>query len=234
MRELLGKITAREPHHQLADRSGQRQRIWAVRDADELAAIREAVAPCRPLLADGHHRYAAYHRLQARSPGTGWDHGLAMLVDQEDTPLFLGAIHRVVEGIALDGLLEGARTAGSAPRLLSRRRALDALAPDTLVLTDQDRWAVVPVPEETLAVDFLHATLLRRGGDRVTYHHALDGTLRHARPDKVAAIMPALGYDDVGAILARGHLLPEKATSFQPKPTVGALMRAARDESRVR
>ena len=36
----------------------------------------------------------------------------------------------------------------------------------------------------------------------------------------------------MACILARGHLLPEKATSFQPKPSLGAIMRSLRDERR--
>ena len=34
-------------------------------------------------------------------PGGPTDRGLAMLVDQDDTPLFLGAIHRVLTGVSL-------------------------------------------------------------------------------------------------------------------------------------
>ena len=65
-------------------------------------------APCSPGRAaswqDGHHRYAAYLRLQEEHPGTAWDAGLAMLVDQDDTPLFLGAIHRTLPGTTLESL----------------------------------------------------------------------------------------------------------------------------------
>ena len=59
------------------------------------------LAGCRALLADGHHRYAAYLQLQRAQPGTAADRGLAMLVDQDDTPLFLGAIHRTLTATSL-------------------------------------------------------------------------------------------------------------------------------------
>ena len=69
---------------------------------DRDASTRSLASRC--LLADGHHRYAAYLQLQQANPGTPWDRGLAMLVDQDDTPLFLGAIHRTLPGTTLDEL----------------------------------------------------------------------------------------------------------------------------------
>ena len=42
--------------------------------------------------------------------------------------------------------------------------------------------------------------------------------------------MPAPDYDVVRRILAADRLLPEKATSFQPKPSLGVLMRSLLDE----
>ncbi|HEX8780487.1 MAG TPA: DUF1015 family protein [Nocardioides sp.] len=232
VRALLARVAEGEPVHQLTDRAGQRQRIWAIREPGALEHLSRALAQSRPLLADGHHRYAAYLALQRRHPGTAWDRGLAMIVDQEDTPLFLGAIHRVVPRCALDDLLDAARAVGTEPRELPRAAALDALSPERLVLTDQERWASVPVPAGLLAVDFFHEQLLTRAcvTPEVTYHHAADLALEQASRDDVTALMPALAFDDVERVLARGSLLPEKATSFQPKPSLGAIMRSLRDE----
>ena len=63
------------------------------------------LAPRQALIADGHHRYAAYRQLQARrrSAGDGdgpWDYGLALLVDSAAYPPQIGAIHRVIPGLA--------------------------------------------------------------------------------------------------------------------------------------
>jgi uncharacterized protein (DUF1015 family) len=231
VRDLLERVCRREPEHQLTDRGRQRQCIWAIREPAELEVVRTGLAASRPLLADGHHRYAAYLTLQRRHPGTGWDRGLTMVVDQDDTPLFLGAIHRVVERHPLDTLLDAARREGVQPTELPRTAALDALAPRTLLLTDQQRWAVVPVPADVLAVDFLHSRLLPADQD-VTYHHAVDSALKQAGRRDVTAIMPALHFDDVERVVSQGRLLPEKATSFQPKPGLGAVMRSLRDEPR--
>jgi uncharacterized protein (DUF1015 family) len=38
--------------------------------------------------------------------------------------------------------------------------------------------------------------------------------------------MPAPSFEQVRSIAAANRLLPEKATSFQPKPSVGVLIRA--------
>jgi uncharacterized protein (DUF1015 family) len=42
--------------------------------------------------------------------------------------------------------------------------------------------------------------------------------------------MPAIDFDTVQRIVGGDRLLPEKATSFQPKPSMGVLMRSLRDD----
>jgi uncharacterized protein (DUF1015 family) len=77
-------------------------RIWRLGDPTLLAAVADDLRPRQALIADGHHRYAAYLRLQGErraSDGPGpWDRGLALLVDAAAHPLQLRAIHRVVRG----------------------------------------------------------------------------------------------------------------------------------------
>ena len=65
---------------------------------------------------------------------------------------------------------------------------------------------------------------------RIDYHHSVEATLDHLRKDSVAVLMPAPDVDVVLKIAADDRLLPEKATSFQPKPSVGVLIRSLRDE----
>jgi uncharacterized protein (DUF1015 family) len=86
---------------------GLRHRLWAITDEGELAEIAADLAPRTALIADGHHRYAAYRQLQERRQQAGfgpgpWDRGLTMLVDSTAYPPQLGAIHRVVEGLVPD------------------------------------------------------------------------------------------------------------------------------------
>jgi uncharacterized protein (DUF1015 family) len=80
---------------------GVSHRLWALTDPAELAAIAADLARRTALIADGHHRYAAYGELREmmRADGLGdgpWDFGLAFLVDADAYPLSLGPIHRII------------------------------------------------------------------------------------------------------------------------------------------
>ncbi len=255
IRELVGQAVASAPEQEYVDRADQRHRIWALRDARSLAALDHALAGARTLIADGHHRYAAYLAMQRDRPGTATDRGLAMLVDQTDTQLFLGAIHRVLGGRTLDDLRRACADLGpSGPAYEGRPPAdgLAALSADTLVATDGAEWATIALPPAPgrAAVEVLHQDLLPavrarrppraarrsargggRGSGRVSYHHSVDEALKKVRQARgVAVLMPAPDYDLVADIAFAGRLLPEKATSFQPKPSVGTLIRFLADE----
>ena len=80
---------------------GVTHRLWALTDTGAQAAIEADLAGRSALIADGHHRYAAYSELrdEMRDGGAGdgpWDYGLAYLVDADAYPLRLGPIHRVL------------------------------------------------------------------------------------------------------------------------------------------
>ncbi len=115
--EIVDSIASgREPLAEASTPDGLRHRLWAITDPDELSAIAADLAPRTALIADGHHRYAAYLQLQdrVRQAGAGagpWDCGLALLVDSTAYPPQLGAIHRVVTGMVPEA---AARLASSA------------------------------------------------------------------------------------------------------------------------
>jgi uncharacterized protein (DUF1015 family) len=80
---------------------GVTHRIWALTDPAEQAAVAADLGARTALIADGHHRYAAYGELRSSMRATGqgdgpWDYGLAVLVDADAHPLRLGPIHRVI------------------------------------------------------------------------------------------------------------------------------------------
>ena len=235
LRALLADVRTRTPTHAFTDRGGQRHRVWTISDAEVGTEINRGLAQARALIADGHHRYAAYLRLQQRAPGGPNDLGLAMLVDQDDTPLFLGAIHRVFSGSSLDDLRLAAGTLDLAFSEVPEAAAIAALAPRTLVATDSERWAVLTLPasHEHPVVETLHEQLVPafpHGPRRVGYHHTVEDALGHVSPDLgLAVLMPAPDVDDVLRIVRHDRLLPEKATSFQPKPSLGVLIRTWRD-----
>ena len=237
VRALLRSITTRAPDVEYLDRTEHKQRIWAITEPCEIASINASLQDCAALLADGHHRYAAYLQLQEAHPGTAWDRGLAMLVDQTDSPLFLGAIHRTLTGVSLSDVTDAAIKAGGSVRPGARQETLADLAPDTLVLTDSESWAVITPPLSRTGielVEWLQTALIPSLVEEPTsilFHHAADDALSGARPRTVAVLLPAPEFSAVRDLVNRGGLLPEKATSFQPKPTLGVLMRSVHDES---
>jgi uncharacterized protein (DUF1015 family) len=128
---------ARPPLVDTVTGDGIRHRLWAVADPAELAAIAADLAPRSALIADGHHRYSAYLKLQGRRRAAGdgpgpWDYGLALLVDASAYPPEIGAIHRVIPGLAPAAAAELAKAAFTVQRLPGGTRqlatALDELA----------------------------------------------------------------------------------------------------------
>ena len=235
LRALMDRVSTAEPDWSFLDRTDQRQRIWAVRDPRTITEVNELLTTSRCLLADGHHRYAAYLRLQEQHPGTDWDAGLAMVVDQSDTPLFLGAIHRTFEGSSIDDVLAAVTATGATVvRDASRRDALAALDPDHLVITDGTSWHVVRPGDlaTAAAVSWLHdrvVPLVEPRPRRIDHHHSVDAAIENAGPSSPAILLPGPDFRQVSHLVESGGLLPEKATSFQPKPSLGVLMRPVHD-----
>lgn len=233
--ELVRLLTARPPALEYVDRAGQGHRFWDLRATDEVDTLRTALRPARLVVADGHHRLAAYQQLQRELPGTDWDHGLAMIVDQSDTPLFLGAIHRVVRGLTLELALKAIREAEVGQlRPVPVTHQLQALDATTLVISDgAAAWALdLGTASDVVPVEALHRHVLPTAPPHtVEYHHSVDAALRRLRSPgrgdepRLAVLVPALSYDTLDAVLRAGRRLPEKATSFQPKPSIGTIMR---------
>lgn len=241
LRTVLADVVRAEPQHTFTDRGEQQHRIWAIRDEATLSTIAAELADSRALIADGHHRYAAYLRLQRRhataetSDQAATDFGLAMLVDQGTTPLFLGPIHRTLVGTSLDDLRDAAQSLGLGYEEHSQAESVAALSATRLAATDGERWAVLALDSSVreAAVETLHRHIvpaLPHGPTSLAYHHSVDDALGAADRASVSVLMPAPSVDLVLEIAAADRLLPEKATSFQPKPSLGVLIRSLRDE----
>jgi len=134
---LVDRITAeRAPLVSITTEDGVTHRLWRIGDSAEQAAISADLAGRRALIADGHHRYAAYLDLQGEMHAAGlgagpWDYGLAFLVDSAAYPPRLGAIHRVLPGLPPDRAAELAKAAFTVqdlPAGLSLDDALQRLA----------------------------------------------------------------------------------------------------------
>jgi uncharacterized protein (DUF1015 family) len=100
-------------------KDGIAHRLWRLTDPGRQAAVAADLAARPALIADGHHRYAAYREVRdfmhaAGHGGGPWDFGLAFIVDADAYPPRLGAIHRVIPAL---GLAEAARLATGAFRV---------------------------------------------------------------------------------------------------------------------
>ena len=235
VRALLDEVQRDQPTREFTDRRRQHHRVWAIRDAHRLALLERELAPAQALIADGHHRYAAYLSMQAADPRPATNAGLAMLVDQDDTPLLLGPIHRFLGHVDLAALGAAAERVGVRSEVTADRPAPAVLGPATLIATDGHHWATLglDLPADRVAVEVLHERLLpalHPRPTRIGYHHTIDDALAALQQGPGAVVlMPAPEFTEVLATCAADRLLPEKATSFQPKPSVGVLIRSLRD-----
>jgi uncharacterized protein (DUF1015 family) len=132
--EVIDLVAAeRAPLVSVTTEDGVTHRLWRLGNPGEQATIAADLAGRRALIADGHHRYAAYLDLQAemrtggRGPGP-WDYGLAFLVDSGAYPPRLGAIHRVLPGLRPDRAAELAKAAFTVQDLPAGASLGEALA----------------------------------------------------------------------------------------------------------
>ena len=115
--DVIDRVAAeRAPLVTITTEDDVTHRLWRLSDPREQASIATDLAGRRALIADGHHRYAAYMGMQAdmRASGRGagpWDYGLAFLVDSAAYPPRLGAIHRVLPGLPPERAAELAKSA---------------------------------------------------------------------------------------------------------------------------
>ena len=131
--EIIDHVAAEHtPIVSITTEDGVKHRLWRLGHPDEQDAILADLAGRRALIADGHHRYAAYLDLQAdkRASGLGagpWDYGLAFLVDSDAYPPRLGPIHRVLPGLPPERAAELAKAAFTVQDLPAGRSLPGAL-----------------------------------------------------------------------------------------------------------
>lgn len=233
LRALVAEVRETPPGRQFVDATGQRHRLWMLRSEHQLDRLAEAIAPARALVADGHHRYAAYLRLQAGAPDTAADAGLAILIDHTDTPLRLRAAHRVLAGVGLTATLAALADLDITVEFRPGP-SLNETDPNTIVLAGAGRWAVARLPaSEMSAVEFVHRVIVpalpRQPRSIATFTDAEEAVATACRRQGTAMLLAPPTFEQVFAAARAGRLLPQKATSFQPKPSMGVLMRSLRD-----
>ncbi|GAA4913752.1 DUF1015 domain-containing protein [Streptomonospora salina] len=228
---------------------GVAHRLWAVTDTALHGEIAADLAARTALIADGHHRYAAYQRLRARRHGPGpWDDGLVLLVDSDSCPPRLGAIHRVLRGVDIGAALAAASGAAAAvPIPAGADRPPDAGGPGPVLADPSGEYGrfLLRVDADRLAAAFPHRSSAWRALPTAALEYLLDvwgvkepdvdlvhddagAAVAAARPGRdTAVLLDPVPVDDVYALAAGGELTPRKTTSFGPKPRTGLVLRGA-------
>lgn len=252
---VVERTAERPPLLSTTTEDGFQHRLWAITDPEELAAVTADLGHRQALIADGHHRWATYLRLQQEhgSPSP-WDFGLVLLVDTVRYPLQVRAIHRMLRRLpvadalaALDGLFRVRPVEGPLPL------ALEALADasergNAFLLTGDGSFHLVTDPDQALLdrtvrhdrpeawrrldATVLHATLLDAvwnvpdTPEHITYIHDTPSTVAMAERHGGTAVLLHPVREDVVRDLARqGVTMPRKSTSFGPKPATGLVLR---------
>ncbi|MFI6650538.1 DUF1015 domain-containing protein [Streptomyces sp. NPDC050529] len=253
---VIERTIHRPPLLATTTEDGFSHRLWAVTDAAERSAIEADLARHQALIADGHHRWATYLRLQQEQTAPGpWDFGLVLLVDTARYPLRVRSIHRLLHGLpvadalaALTGRFRIRDVEGPLPR------AMDALAgaaaegnafllagdggfhlvdrPDRALLTrtvPTDR----PTAWRTLDATVLHSALLDHVWQipddpaHIAYIHDTAAAVEQAeRHNSTAVLMHPVREEVVRDLARQGVTMPRKSTSFGPKPATGLVLRS--------
>ncbi|MGN5636784.1 DUF1015 family protein [Streptomyces sp. AC154] len=253
---VIERTIHRPPLLATTTEDGFSHRLWALTDSAERSVVEADLAQRQALIADGHHRWATYLRLQREHTEPGpWDFGLVLLVDTARYPLRVRSIHRLLHGLpvpdalaALAGLFRVRQVEGPLPR------ALDALAGaategNAFLLAGDGGFHLVDRPEEallartvpadrpkawrTLDATVLHSTLLdhvwRIPDDpaHIAYIHDTAAAVEQAeRHDATAVLMHPVREEVVRDLARQGVTMPRKSTSFGPKPATGLVLRS--------
>lgn len=253
---VIERTIERPPLLATTTEDGYSHRLWAVTDAADRAEIETDLAHHRALIADGHHRWATYLRLQQEHTAPGpWDFGLVLLVDTARYPLRVRAIHRLLHRLpvadaltALNGLFRIRDVEGPLPK------ALDALAEaategNAFLLAGDGGFHLVDRPDtgllhrtipadrptawQTLDATVLHAALLDHvwqipdAPEHIAYIHDTAAAVEQAERHNATAVLMHPVREEVVRDLARqGVTMPRKSTSFGPKPATGLVLRS--------
>jgi uncharacterized protein (DUF1015 family) len=236
---------------------GVTHRLWAVTDPGTQAAIAADLATRTALIADGHHRYAAYRELRAEMRGADgdsgpWDYGLAFLVDADEYPLRLGAIHRVLPRLPLTEAVDRASEAFTVTAVTAST-AFDRLAAagesgTAFLLAGEDGYWLLTDPDQrqveaampaaashrwrALDASVMQELLLAQlwlikdnERDVLISHDAAEAVRMAADSGGTAVICNPMPLAAVMDIAAHGEKVPRKSTSFGPKPRTGLVLR---------
>ncbi|MGW0696421.1 DUF1015 domain-containing protein [Streptomyces sp. NPDC002738] len=253
---VIERTIHRPPLLTTTTEDGYCHRLWAVTDPADRSEIETDLARHQALIADGHHRWATYLRLQQEHTVPGpWDFGLVLLVDTARYPLRVRAIHRLLHRLPVADALAALNGAFRIRDIeVPLPVALDALAEaaaegNAFLLAGDGRFHLVDRPDKallartvpadrplawrTLDATVLHATLLDHlwqipdTPEHIAYIHDTEAAVDQAERHNATAVLMHPVREEVVRDLARqGVTMPRKSTSFGPKPASGLVLRS--------
>ncbi|GAA1999712.1 DUF1015 domain-containing protein [Catenulispora subtropica] len=248
--DLLDRVAdATTPLTVTTTADGTAHRLWALTDPVSVDRVAAALVWHRALIADGHHRHAAYRRLRAERGGPA-ALGLALLVDSARYPLSLHAIHRVLPHVPLAAAAAQAGKVFAVRETSDPHTALDCIpaGEHAFVLSDGSTHYLLTAPDPDALAEAIPADRppAWRELDATVLHHVLveavwqlpdtpeevrfDHDPAHAiaeaaRLGGTAVLLRPTTEDVVRELAAAGVLMPRKSTAFGPKPATGLVMR---------
>ncbi|MEY9933872.1 uncharacterized protein (DUF1015 family) [Catenulispora sp. GP43] len=249
--DLLDAVADRhEPLTVTTTADGTRHRLWALTDPAATDRIAADLLGHRALIADGHHRHAAYRLLRAERGGGPAAYGLALLVDTSRFPLSLHAIHRVLPHVPLATAVTQAGKVFTVRQTPDPHHALDAIpaGEHAFVLSDGTTHYLLTAPDPAVLAETIPADkpAAWRALDATVLHHVLveaiwqlpdtpeevrfdhdpvHAVAEAARIGGTAVLLRPTTEDVVRQLAGAGVLMPRKSTAFGPKPATGLVMR---------
>lgn len=233
VQEAMQLATSGPPIVEMHDAKRDYHRLWAISSPSLQRELAVGIASNPALLADGHHRYAAHQRTPERPEGPG--RVLTMVVDSEEHSLELGPIHRVIPGFdpaQISELLNRRGWSGSIETLeCSAEEAKDYFelsAEAVFLIGGGTCWHLLGGEDRDPGVVQAHSRLfplLDVVSSQLDFRHLWEKAVDLASATGgTAVLLKSMSFDEVVTVAQSGRTLPEKATSFAPKPIVTMVM----------
>ncbi|KOU04692.1 SpoOJ or ParA or ParB or repB family protein [Streptomyces sp. NRRL F-2295] len=219
---VVERATAGPPLLATTTEDGFHHRLWSLTDPADVSEVADHIAGHQALIADGHHRWATYLRLQREQAATPshWDYGLVLLVDTALYPLQVKAIHRLLHRLPVSEALDAVADSFRVRRMdSSLARAMSALAKaastgNAFLLAGDGSYYLLDSPDPALL-----ARTMRQ--DRPADWRALDAAVLHetllAQVWRIPDVADSIAYiHDAETAVAQAELHGATAVLMHP------------------